>query len=293
MSLYSILNNNFPSHQNAIRLFHGRGGKTAELEHIVVDYYFPTLFVTLYKETSEELLLELRHLPIENILVQKRFLTRPELYALKGMIPTEANALEDSLKFQLTFGVSQNIGFFLDMATGRSWLKEHSKNKKVLNLFSYTCSLSVAALTGGAEEVINVDMSKAALNVGRDNHRLNNIDLKKVKFFSYDIMNSWNNIKRAGPYDIIIIDPPTNQGDSFKVERDYYKIVKRLDAMTNPGAIILACLNAPKLQSQFLVDLFKEHALEFSQVGKIDSAFQAMESNPEEGLKIVLFQKLA
>jgi len=149
----------------------------------------------------------------------------------------------------------------------------------------------VAALKGGAEMVVNVDMAKGALSVGKENHRLNEIDSHRVKFLSYDIMNSWNNIARSGPYDIVVIDPPTNQGDSFKVERDYYKIIKRLNNMTHPGTVVMACLNSPYLKSDFLKQLFAEHAPEFQFTSKLDSSFAEMEVDPEEGLKILFFEK--
>lgn len=280
-----------PSSHESLRLFHGRGNLHPEYEHIVVDYFYPNLYVTLYKdkENTKEFLEPLKDLSVENIIVQKRYLSRPEFYALKGEIPESGLALEQDLKFNLTFGTSQNIGFFLDMASGREWLLQHSKNKKVLNLFSYTCSLSVAALKGGATEVVNVDMSKAALRVGEENHRLNNMNLKNVKFLPYDIMKSWNALFRNGPYDIIVIDPPTNQGDSFKVERDYYKIIKRLKEMTNDNCTVLACLNSPHLNSSFLIDLFKEHAPELHYKESIPSAFKSMEQDPEEGLKVLVF----
>ncbi len=280
-----------PADHTSIRLFHGRGNKTPGFEHIVVDYYAPTLLITLYKETSADILNSLVDFPAENILVQKRFLNRPEIEVLKGMISESAVAVENDLKFHLKFGASQNIGFFLDMATGRKWLIDHAREKTVLNLFSYTCSLSAAAIKGGANEVVNVDMSKSALSTGRDNHKLNDLDLKRVKFFSYDIMKSWNNIKRAGPYDIVVIDPPTNQGESFKVERDYYKIVKRLNEMTKPNAIIMACLNSPYQTTEFLKTTFAEHAPEFLFEESLHSAFYEMEVNAEEGLKIALFKK--
>lgn len=282
-----------PKDHRSVRLLHGRGNLYPEMEHIVIDYFHPNLYVTLFKdkENTDEILKSLKDYPVQNIIVQKRYLHRPEFYALKGEIPESGVAIEQDLKFNLTFGTSQNIGFFLDMAKGREWLLQNSKNKKVLNLFSYTCSLSVAALKGGASEVVNVDMSKSALKVGEENHRINNLNLKNVKFLPYDIMKSWNAIFRNGPYDIIVIDPPTNQGESFKVERDYHKIIKRLKEMTTDNSVVLACLNSPHIKSDFLIDLFKEHAPEFIYIETIRSAFHSMEKNPEEGLKILSFGK--
>lgn len=288
----SFIKENIPSNGRSSRIFHGRGKKFPGYEHICIDLFASSALITLYKETSQELvddcLAELNFM--DNILLQKRYLKRPELVVLKGSVPTSEFAVEGSLKFNLKFGETQNIGFFLDMYPGRELLKQISAGKKVLNLFSYTCSLSVAAIDGGAAEVINVDMSKAALLIGEQNHHLNGMT-QKARFMAYDIMNSWKKIQKPGPYDVIVIDPPSNQGESFKVERDYYKIIKRLNEMTNTEATIVACLNSPYLTSDFLIDLFSIHAPEFKFQNILYSAFSAMENNPEEGLKIAVFKK--
>lgn len=288
----SLIKENIPSNGRSSRIFHGRGKKFPGYEHICIDLFATSALITLYKETSPELIESCRSELsfMENILLQKRYLSRPELVVLKGSVPSSEVAVEDSLKFNLKFGESQNIGFFLDMYPGRELLKKISAGKKVLNLFSYTCSLSVAAIDGGAIEVVNVDMSKAALLIGEQNHQLNGFS-QKARFMAYDIMNSWKKIQKPGPYDVIVIDPPTNQGDSFKVERDYHKIIKRLNDMTNPDATIVACLNSPYLTSDFLINLFSIHAPEFKFQNILYSAFSAMEINPEEGLKIVVFKK--
>ena len=298
--LQEIVQQNILKTKDSSRLFHGRGKLWAGLEHIVVDYFEPHLLITLYKESDDlfinkliQALKEIPELLIENILLQKRYLSRPELIVIDGALPTNATAFERGSRFNLKFGDSQNIGFFLDMSSGRKRLESISADKKVLNLFSYTCSLSMAALKGGASSVVNVDMSKAALLIPESNHILNKIDSKRVRFLPYDIMKSWNKIFKFGPYDIVVIDPPTNQGDSFKVERDYHKIVKRLNEMTNDEAIIMACLNSPYLTSQFLVDLFSEYAPNYKFQEVIHSGFSGMEKNPEEGLKIVMFKKLS
>lgn len=298
-NLSTIIRGNLPSDGRSVRLFHGRGKKYPGLEHISIDYYSSSILITLFKETSPQMmdavLESIATITAENILLQKRYLSKPTLEVLKGVIPLSEVAIENSLKFNLKFGESQNIGFFLDMYPGRELLKTISLNKKVLNLFSYTCSLSVAAMKGGASEVTNVDMSRAALSVGESNHQLNALGPSakgQVRFLAYDIINSWKKIFKYGPYDIVVIDPPTNQGDSFRVERDYYKIVKRLLDMTSKDATIMACLNSPHLSSQFLIDLFSEHAPEFKYEQTIYSAFSAMEEKPEEGLKIVVFKRI-
>lgn len=296
--LLNILKARVPNHGGCARLLHGRGKKYPGLEHLSIDFYPPHILITTYKEITDDEKTQLvetisqLNLAFQSILLQKRYVKGEAIEALVGIIPEESFAVENAEKYLLNLKNPQNIGFFLDMAIGRSLVKNIAQDKTVLNLFSYTCSLSVAALKGGASEVVNVDMSKPAMKVGEDNHKLNGLDLRSAKFMCHDIMKSFGAIVRKGPYDLVIIDPPTNQGLSFRVDRDYHKIIRRLEEMTNDGAMVMACLNSPHLSSDFLIDAFKEHAPKFLFQEKIYSSFSEMEANPEQGLKILLFKKL-
>lgn len=296
--LFNILKERIPNHDGCVRLLHGRGKKYLGLEHLSIDFYPPHILITTYKEITDEEKNELVEtisnlgLNIQSILLQKRYVKREAIEALVGVIPEKSYTVENSEKYSLNLKNPQNIGFFLDMAIGRSLVKKMAKDKVVLNLFSYTCSLSVAALKGEATEVVNVDMSRPAMKVGEDNHTLNDIDKRKAKFMCHDIMKSFGAITRKGPYDLVIIDPPTNQGLSFRVDRDYHKIIRRLNEMTSPGAIIMACLNSPHMGSDFLIDSFKEHGPQFEFKKLVYSSFSEMEFNPEQGLKILFFEKI-
>ena len=281
----------------AQRIFHGRGKLEAEFEHLSIDFYPPNILITTYKEISasekQDLLDVLSEIECHSVLLQKRYIMNEPVEVLKGELPLEAFAVEKGEKYLLNFSQPQNIGFFLDMAVGREWLRQMSSGLKVLNLFAYTCSLSVAAFKGGASSVVNMDMSQKALTVGEKNHNLNGILRDQAQYLPHDIMKSFGAFVRRGPFDIVIIDPPTNQGDSFKVNRDYHKIIRRLNEFTNPGSTILACLNSPFLTSSFLISAFKEHAPQFQSQEVLYSSFSEMEKEKEEGLKIVLFKKLS
>lgn len=54
---------------------------------------------------------------------------------------------------------------FLDLRAARSWVLKNGKGLEVLNLFSYTGGVAVAAACGGAKGVWNVDFSSTAHEV--------------------------------------------------------------------------------------------------------------------------------
>jgi len=166
----------------------------------------------------------------------------------------------NALNYTFAFGRARNTGLFLDMRIGRQWVRDHSRDKKVLNLFAYTCGFSVAAMAGGARSVLNVDMSGPALSVGRENHRLNGEILPGVSFEKLDIFKSFGRLKRRGPFDLLICDPPTFQKGSVNIAKDYPKILRRLDQLMAPGGGLLLCLNAVDLGSEFLISQMAEWA---------------------------------
>jgi 23S rRNA (cytosine1962-C5)-methyltransferase len=70
---------------------------------------------------------------------------------------------ENGLTFESDPIHGQKTGFFLDQRDNRARVEKLSKDKSVLNVFSYTGGFSVYAARGGASEVVSVDVSAPAL----------------------------------------------------------------------------------------------------------------------------------
>lgn len=278
------------------RVFHGRGNFYDDFNYLVVDSINDILMATLFEVVDENIEKEIIKILDEvyatkgfkTFIIQRRY-KKDNLYEiLRGKIPENSIAYENGLKYSLNFS-NQNIGIFPDMKNGRSFIKEISKDKNVLNLFSYTCAFSVSAISGGALKVVNVDMAKNALTTGRTNHHLNNLDTKKVKFLPYDILKSWNRIKKEGPYEIIVIDPPSLQKGSFEASKDYEKIIRRLNELAAPECTILSCLNAPELDSDFIKNKFSEFAPSFKFVKRLENVEEFVAIDEEKSLKNLIF----
>ncbi len=210
---------------------------------------------------------------------------------LWGQSSDYQDVIESGLTYKLDLGRNQNNGLFLDMRYGRDWVREHAAGKRVLNLFAYTCGFSVAAIAGGAEYVVNLDMAKAALSRGRDNHHLNNHDLKKVSFLGHELFKSWGKVRKMGPYDLIIIDPPSFQKGSFALTKDYQKILRRLPELLTAEGVVLACVNDPTLTSQFLIDGMATEAPDMAFTQRLDNPPEFNEIEPEGGLKALIFER--
>jgi 23S rRNA (cytosine1962-C5)-methyltransferase len=281
---------------DSYRVFHGRGKTWPGLEFVTLDYFHPVLVVTLFHQPpetwlenfSQELIAQIPN-AIQAVVVQHRYAEGDPSDVIAGELPQTVYAKRGDLKFQLTLAKQQNLGFFLDIEPARQWLEQEAAGKKILNLFAYTCSFSVVAIAAGADKVVNLDMSSASLNLGRTNHQINGLDKLRSQYLAENILKSWGRIKRAGPYDMVILDPPSFQKGSFDSERDYPKLVKRLPELMPQGGWVLACLNNPDLDSQFLLKTFAEHCSGASFVQRLASNPDFPDIEAERGLKMLVF----
>ena len=278
------------------RLFHGRGHAYEGLEHVNVDWLPPVVLITLYQEPEEGWLQGVAEL-IEKKLpecqsVQAQYRCRPlaPFELISGKEITDFQVIEHGVKYHVQLGRSQNIGIFLDMSNGRKWVMDNAKDKKILNLFSFTCPFSVAALAAGASHVFNVDNNSGVLTRGRENHRLNNIDMRSVSFDKIDIFKSFGRLKKHGPYDMLICDPPSFQQGSVDIRRDYPKIVRRIPQLLKPGGQAMLCLNSPELSENFLYDIVASECPECKFVEAIKPPPVFKESSQGKGLKVLVYR---
>ncbi|MCF5725263.1 class I SAM-dependent methyltransferase [Pseudomonas syringae] len=278
------------------RLFHGRGRCWPGLEQLTVDWLQGVLLVSLFKEPEPAQLEALEHLlrtqfSAYTVALQHRYLPQSTTEWLSGNPVDELTITEGGLRYLIDLGKKQNSGLFLDMRYGRNWVREHAEGQRVLNLFAYTCGFSVAAIEGGADHVVNLDMARGALSRGRDNHRLNGHDLSKVTFLGHDLFKSWAKVTNSGPYDLVIIDPPSFQKGSFLLTKDYQRVLRRLpDLLTSQGTV-LACMNDPAFGEDFLIDGVTREAPALRFVERLANPPEFPDIDAQSGLKALVFRQ--
>ncbi|MEZ8484149.1 class I SAM-dependent methyltransferase [Vibrio splendidus] len=285
------------------RIFHGRGKFWPGLDQLTCDWVDGQLLVNVFKEVDDEFLSSLKAGLVDltnkdiwqakqgtSIVLQHRYADGAPSEVLWGELNDSPVVVEHGLKYQLDIGRNQNFGLFLDMRNGRQWVQDNAKDKNVLNLFAYTCGFSVAAIAGGARQCMNVDMSRGSLNKGRDNHRLNDHDMRSVNFLGYDIFKSWGKIKKGGPYELVIIDPPSFQKGSFALTKDYKKILRRLPELLTEGGEVIACVNSPAVSPNFLIETMVEEAPSVEFIERLDNPPEFVDVDLDSSLKVLRFK---
>lgn len=306
----SLQNSTVSFGTDATRVFHGRGGMFKGCENVTLDWFPPVWVLTSYNvELSEgELLAFQRHLerslyranesiepteraPELNFVYQFRASNVSRSTVVSGGVPDHHIVYENGMQFVVQLLKGQNQGIFLDMRNGREWVLSQAAGRKVLNLFAYTCGFSVAAMMGGAAEVVNVDMARGALKTGQRNHQLNNVT-SGARFLGHDIFKTWGKIHKLGPYGLIIVDPPSFQRNSFVAKTDYLKVIRRLPDNLLPNGLVLLCLNAPELDINWLKAQVEESAPDLEFIERLTNPASFPAEDQDRGLKVLVFQRV-
>lgn len=279
---------------DAARVFHGRGGLHPGCEHWALDVYPPVWLLTSFRPARPHELAAIGQALHPQPWVHQTRLGagRTETRLMAGTVPDPHVVGEEGARYLVHLLRGQNHGLFLDMAEGRRWVGRHLATRpgaQVLNLFAYTCPFSVVALQAGAARVVNVDMSAGALAIGRENHRLNGLDAARAAFMAHDIFNSWAKISRNGPYDLIVLDPPSYQKGSFVAEKDYPRLMRRLPGLLAPGGHALLCLNSPEMGAPFLMERMAAEAPGVAFVERLANPAAFADVNPQRALKVLVY----
>jgi 23S rRNA (cytosine1962-C5)-methyltransferase len=159
---------------------------------------------------------------------------------------------EGGLQFIVNLADYLDTGLFLDHRITRQMVKEMARNKKVLNLFSYTGSFSVYAASGGASKVTSMDLSKTYLNWAEKNMQINFPEYKNHVVINADVIKELKNIS-AGSFDLIIMDPPTfsnskKMDDFLDIQKDHPDLINNCMRILKAEGTLFFSTNFTKFQ---------------------------------------------
>ena len=176
--------------------------------------------------------------------------------------PHSGIAHEEGLSYEIDFMAGYSCGLFIDQRANRQRVRTGCSGR-LLNLFSYTCSFSVAAAAAGAHTV-NIDLARSALHRGRRNFALNNFSTDGHRFIADDVFDVLPRLERRGEkFEWIVLDPPTfsrgHKGRVLRLESDYGQLIEMVCACASSGAMVLLSANCSTFNAGKIKALGRGH----------------------------------
>lgn len=164
---------------------------------------------------------------------------------LRGEGDTALTIREHDWRLTLDVAEGHKTGYYLDQRDSRRRFADAVKQygcKSVLNCFSYTGGFSVAALAGGAAQVVSVDSSGPALERAKAHVALNGFDAGRHEAWDADVNATLRRcLQECRRFDAIVLDPPKFAPTVAHAERAAraYKDINRLAFMLlNDGGLL-------------------------------------------------------
>lgn len=160
---------------------------------------------------------------------------------VRGEAPAAMTFKERGIQWALSTDVGQKTGFYFDQRDLRGRVEALAKGKRVLDAYSYIGAFGIGAARGGAVEVVCVDESAAAVEVGAEQARLNGVE-KIVSFQRGDARRTMQDAK--GSFDLTIVDPPRlapTRGAREQALVMYAKLAELGCRATKPGGLLVLC----------------------------------------------------
>jgi 23S rRNA (cytosine1962-C5)-methyltransferase len=110
-----------------------------------------------------------------------------------------------------------------------------------------------------------------------------------VSFLGHDLFKSWGKVIGKGPYDLVIIDPPSFQKGSFLLTKDYQRVLRRLPELLAENGTVLACMNDPAFGADFLIDGVTREAPSLQFIERLENPPEFPDADIEAGLKALVF----
>ncbi|HXN33975.1 MAG TPA: class I SAM-dependent rRNA methyltransferase [Polyangiaceae bacterium] len=237
-------------HTNGFRLIHAEGDG---LPGLIVDRFGDVLAIQL-GTIGMKLREALVHEALETLLAPRAIVDRTSAQTAKteGFDPSSGvvrgepvpalEFLERGLKFRIPLELGQKTGFYFDQRSLRGRVEQLAHGAtRVLDAYSFVGAFAIAAARGGAREVVAVDESARAVQVGAECAAANGVG-DRVRFAKEDARRALALAK--GSFDLVIADPPRlapTRGAREQALIAYTRLAENACAATRPGGIVVLC----------------------------------------------------
>ncbi len=261
---------NLRAFTNAIRIVNGYGDG---LDGLVLEqhdqHFVAQVFEERWLDEQEALVHFVRGLGAKYFVIKDRtqsassraedLLTRVWIDGLSSTMVEE-----HGVKFSVDMKDTLNTGLFLDMRANRRRVASLAKARKVLNLFAYTCAFGLHCRKQGAASVVNVDVSRKALDRARVNYELNGVLPEKNEFIRADAVEYLERgVKKDNRFNMIILDPPSFarfEGKTFVVKKDLPQVVALCIKLLEPDGVLFVATNHSEMIHSHLQSIIKTAA---------------------------------
>jgi 23S rRNA (cytosine1962-C5)-methyltransferase len=159
-----------------------------------------------------------------------------------GDVPARLRVEENGVVYFADPLSGQKSGWYYDQRPNRAFMADLAKGKRVLDAYCYSGGFGVLAAARGANHVVGIDSSEAALTLARESADANGV-AARCRFVKADVFDELERFARENErFDIVICDPPPfapSRKDLEAAARAYRKLARLAAVLVAPGGFLM------------------------------------------------------
>ena len=189
---------------------------------------------------------------------------------------------EHGLRFRIEIESGHKTGYYLDQRDNRLFLNHISKDALILDCFCHSGGFALNALAGGARAVTAIDSSGPALDLARENARLN--QLPGVEWIEGDVFQLLRKFRDAGRrFDVIVLDPPKlapTAAHAEKAARAYKDANLLAFKLLNPCGVLMTYSCSGGVSAELFQKIIAGAALDAGVNARVEAWHHAAADHP-------------
>ncbi len=173
----------------------------------------------------------------------------------------EIEFVEYGVSFLANVVKGHKTGYFLDHRHNRHKVGLMSKDKSVLDVFSYAGGFSTHAIVGGAREVISIDISRHALALAKMNVGLNKNNPPHEVLVTDAFEGMQKLIDDEKTFDIVVVDPPSfakMNADIPAAKKSYIRLAQLAILLVSRGGMCVMASCSSRIGRDDFFELMEE-----------------------------------
>jgi len=189
---------------------------------------------------------------------------QPRTGVLEGALPELLLVREQDLVYEVDVLTGHKTGHYLDQRENRRRASELARGRTVLDVFSYDGLFGIRAALAGAERVLCLDQSAAALERARRNAERNGV----AQRFATERVDALDDLRaravRGERFGLVIVDPPAFAKSRAQVEgaaRGYVELNRRALELVEPLGELVSASCSYNIRAWEFVDFLAQAAV--------------------------------
>jgi 23S rRNA (cytosine1962-C5)-methyltransferase len=200
-----------------------------------------------------------------------------------GELPDETFVEEGGVRFAIDPLRGQKTGWFYDQRTNRDQFAALTRGARVLDLFSYAGAWGLRAAAAGAEEVVCVDASAAAVAHIAANAERNGLSgrVRAVEGDAFEVLKQMRRDRER--FDIVVVDPPAfvkRKKDLAEGRLAYRRVNEAAMQLLGKDGLLVSCSCSYHFPRAMLLDVLNQGARHLDRNMQVISQLQQAPDHP-------------